>query len=87
MTRAGEYALTDKTYAYLLGKLADHNFEETTPALRANILTFYGDPAAPFATKRDAAAWQKTQDELQKLKDHAQTESAPAKAMPTSLDQ
>ena len=84
MTRAGEYALTDKTYAHLLNKLADHDFEGTTPELRANILAFYGDPVAPIATKRDAAAWQKTQDELQKLKDHPQTDSAPAKTAPTS---
>ncbi|MFZ3341949.1 MAG: zinc dependent phospholipase C family protein [Terriglobales bacterium] len=84
MTRAGEYALTDKTYAYLLDKLADHNFEDSTPELRANILTFYADPIAPIATKRDAAAWQKTQDELQKLRDHAPAKSAPVKAVPTS---
>ena len=84
MTRAGEYELTDKTYAYLLNKLADHDFEGITPELRANILAFYGDPIAPIATKRDAAAWQKTQDELQKLKDHRQTDSAPPKTAPTS---
>lgn len=84
ITRAGEYALTDKAYAYLLDKLSEHNFDGTTPELRANILAFYGDPNAPIATKRDAAAWQKTQDELQKLKDHTQPETAPAKAAPTS---
>jgi hypothetical protein len=84
MTRAGEYALTDKAYAYLLDKLTEHNFDDTTPELRANILAFYGDPNAPITTKRDAGAWQKTQDELQKLKDHAQPENAPAKAAPTS---
>ena len=84
MTRAGEYALTDKAYAYLLDKLAEHNFGDTTPELRGNILAFYGDPNAFVTTKRDAGAWQKTQDELQKLKDHAQPENAPAKAAPTS---
>ncbi|MGC1500906.1 MAG: zinc dependent phospholipase C family protein [Terriglobales bacterium] len=84
MTRAGEYALTDKTYAYLLDKLAGHNFDDAAPDLRANILAFYGDPNAPVATKRDAAAWQKTQDELQRLKDHTQPEASPAKASPTS---
>jgi hypothetical protein len=84
MTRAGEYALTDKAYAYLLDNLSKHNFDDTTPDLRVDILAFYGDPAAPIATKRDAAAWQKTQDELQKLKDHTQPDAAPAKAAPTS---
>lgn len=84
MTRAGEYALTDKAYAYLLDKLTEHNFDDTTPELRANILAFYGDPGAPLTTKRDAGAWQKTRDELQRLKDHTQPENAPAKAAPTS---
>jgi len=67
-TKAGEYSLSDNTYAYLLGKLSDHNFEHTTPELRENILTFYADPNAAIATKRDAASWQKTQEQLEKLK-------------------
>ena len=68
MTHAGEYVLTDKSYAHLLDQLAQHNFERITPELRENILSFYGDPTAPVATKRNAAAWEKTQDELQRLK-------------------
>jgi hypothetical protein len=83
MTRAGEYKLSDKTYAYLLDKLAEHNFENMPADLRANILAFYGDPDAPFSTKHDAAAWQKIQDQLRKLKDQAQPEPAPEKASPT----
>ena len=83
MTRAGEYQLTDKTYAYLLDKLAEHNFENIPPELRANILVFYGDPNAPISTKQDAAAWQKIQDQLRKLKDQGQQESRPEKAAPT----
>jgi len=78
VTRAGEYALTDKAYAYLLTKLAERNFESTPPELRANILAFYADPNAPLATKRDAAAWQKTQDELQRLRDHSQNQTTEA---------
>jgi hypothetical protein len=75
LTRAGEYKLSDTSYAYLLDKLAEHNFENTSPELRANILAFYGDPNAPVATRSDADAWQKTQDELQRLRDHAQPQS------------
>ncbi len=71
MTHAGEYALTDKTYAHLLDKLAHDNFEEITPELRENILMFYSDPNAPVSTKRNAAAWAKTQDELQRLRSSA----------------
>lgn len=68
MTHAGEYVLTDKAYAHLLDQLAQHNFGSVTPDLRENVLTFYGDPNAPLATKRNPAAWEKTQDELQRLK-------------------
>ena len=50
-TRAGEYGLTDKTYARLLDQLAGHNFDQITPELRSNISAFYSDPNAPLATK------------------------------------
>ena len=67
-TRAGEYKLTDNAYAHLLDQLADHNFDQVSPGLRDNLLAFYSDPNAPIATKNKPAAWQKTQDELQKLR-------------------
>ena len=67
-TRAGEYALTDKTYAHVLDQLAVHNFDQISPELRTNILAFYSNPDAPLATKKKPAAWQKTQDELEKLR-------------------
>jgi hypothetical protein len=68
MTHAGEYVLTDNAYGHLLDQLAKHNFEQVPPELRENILAFYRDPNAPIATKRNAVAWQRTQDELEKLK-------------------
>lgn len=68
MTHAGEYVLTDNSYAHLLDQLAKHNFDQVTPELRQNILAFYGDPNAPVATKRKTADWEKTQDEVQRLK-------------------
>ena len=68
LTHAGEYELTDKAYAHLLDQLAQDGFKQVTPELRENILAFYGDPTAPVATARDAAAWSKTQDELKQLK-------------------
>lgn len=69
MTRAGEYGLTDKAYAHLLDQLAHDNFQQISAELRDNILAFYADPTAPVATKGNAEAWAKTQDELQKLKE------------------
>jgi hypothetical protein len=67
-TRAGEYKLTDDAYARLLDQLAGHNFDQISPGLRANLLAFYSDPNAPVATKKNPAAWQKMQDELERLR-------------------
>jgi hypothetical protein len=67
-THAGEYALTDESYARLLNQLAQHNFDQITPELKNNILAFYSDPSAPLATKKKPAAWQKTQGEVEKLR-------------------
>jgi hypothetical protein len=82
-TRAGEYSLADKTYAHLLEDLAKHNFDQASPELRQNILGFYADPNAQIATKKNAKAWRRTQDELDKLKasnggHSVETASAPA---------
>jgi hypothetical protein len=38
------------------------------PDLRSNILAFYSNPSAPLATKKEPADWQKTKDELEKLR-------------------
>jgi len=77
-THAGEYALCDQAYAYLLDKLANDNFANLTPSLRENILAYYSDPGAPISTKHDPAKWQKTQDELQRLRDFAPAPPKPA---------
>jgi len=77
LTRAGEYVLTDKAYAHLLDELAKHNFEGVSPELRDNVIAFYGDLSAPLATKRKPAEWEKTEDQLQKLK--AAQPQSPAK--------
>jgi hypothetical protein len=57
--------------------LAKHNFEHVTPELRDDILAFYHDQSAPIATKKKSAAWQKTQEEVEKLKAFVPSE-APA---------
>ena len=73
VTHAGEYELTDKTYAHLLDQLSKDDFKQVTPDLRQNILTFYKDPGAPLTTKADRAAWDKVQEELQRLRATPQT--------------
>lgn len=85
MTRAGEYVLTDKSYARLLDELSQHSFEKITPELRENILAFYGDPKAAVATKRDANKWGKTQDELQRLKDLSLPDASAAPTQGSTL--
>jgi hypothetical protein len=67
-TRAGEYSLADQTYAHLLDDLAKHNFDQASPQLRQNILSFYADPNAPIATKKNPKAWRSAQEELDKLR-------------------
>ncbi|HWY60147.1 MAG TPA: zinc dependent phospholipase C family protein [Terriglobales bacterium] len=67
-THAGEYPLADKTYAHLLDDLAKRNFDQAPPELRQNILSFFANPNAQVATKKNAKAWRTTQEELDKLK-------------------
>jgi len=67
-TRPGEYKLADEAYASLLHKLAHRDFEGLTPELRQNLLAFYSDLNAPFATKKDRKDWQKTLLAIAQLK-------------------
>ncbi len=76
LTHAGEYKLSDKTYAHLLDQLAKNNFQQIPPDLRQDILNFYRDPGAPVATKSDPETWSKVQEELARLR-NAQPESPP----------
>lgn len=76
VTHAGEYELTDKTYAHLLDQLAKDNFLLLTPDLKENLLNFYKDPTAPVATKSNPPAWDKVQQELDRLR-NAQPQSPP----------
>jgi hypothetical protein len=67
-TRAGEYSLADETYADLIDELAKKNPGALSFSLRDNLLQFYSDPTAPVATKKNAKAWRKLQEELEALK-------------------
>ena len=67
-TEPGEYALSDKTYARLLQKLAETNFAQVSPALRSNVLSFYSDLSRPVETKKHKDEWKKTLQALAALK-------------------
>jgi len=67
-TVAAEYALTDETYAKLLGQLTARKFDLTSSDLRDNILDFYSDLSLPLETKKDTVQWQRVLASLDQLK-------------------
>jgi hypothetical protein len=67
-TRAGEYTLTDKTYARLVDHLARKAPDPISAALRQNVLEFYANLNDPIDTKKNKKDWEKLQQELNDLK-------------------
>ncbi len=67
VTPPGQYRLNDQTYAALLDRLFRENFAGVSAELRAELLRFYSDPAAPDTTRKDRKAWERVQDEVQRL--------------------
>src|SRR6185437_10373102 len=67
-TAPGKYYLDDVTQAKLVDALAKQNFQTASPQLRAELLTFFGHPDAPYATRKKPKEWAKLQTELQQLK-------------------
>ena len=82
-TPPGQYFMNDDVRAKLLEKLAKNNFSGVTPELRADMLRFYSDPNAPYATKRKPKDWAKVQAALQQLKSIPHEEIA---TQSTSID-
>jgi len=54
--------------------LAEQNFAGASPAVREELLHFFSDPDAPYATRRNVKAWAKVQEELEQLKAAPQSE-------------
>ncbi len=65
LTEPATYPFADDTYAKLLAKVSGKPISD---ALRGDILAYYANREAPFATKKDPKAWQNVLDELGKLK-------------------
>jgi hypothetical protein len=63
-TRPGAYALTDKTYATLLHKIAKNPERPIAPELRQDVLDYYRDANAPITTKKDRKAWEEVVKDL-----------------------
>ena len=67
-TGPGEYRMNDDAHSELLEKLAEKNFADMSPNLRAELLAFYADPNVPYATKRKPKEWSKVEANLRKLR-------------------
>jgi len=67
-TAPGKYRRNDDAHARLLDRLAQQNFADVSPELRAELLQFFADPNAPYATKRKPKEWSKVEAELRQLK-------------------
>jgi hypothetical protein len=67
-TAPGQYRLADEAYAKLARKLGEDENRTVDFALSENILAYYRNLDAPFATKKNADEWQKTLAALDKLK-------------------
>jgi hypothetical protein len=83
-TPPGKYRMNDDAHAELLDKLAEQNFADMTPDLRAELLDFFSDPNAPYATKRNPKEWTRVEVELQQLKS-TPPQPLSAEALPASL--
>jgi len=83
-TPPGKYRMNDDAHATLLGKLAEQKFADMTPDLRAELLDFFSDPNAPYATKRKPKEWSKVEAELRQLKSTT-PQPVSAEALPASF--
>ncbi len=78
VVKPGGYPLTDSTYADLLHRLVRSPAQPIPPGIKADIQSYYADPAAPIATKKDSAAWTQVQADLATLASMStSTEPAP----------
>jgi hypothetical protein len=50
-TARGKYRLNDKSYAQLLDKLAEKDFADVSPELRAELLRFFSSPEVPSSAR------------------------------------
>jgi hypothetical protein len=82
-TPPGKYSMNDHAHAKLLEALARQNFAGASPEVRAELLQFYADPNAPYATKRKPMDWNRVEVALQQLRASAPA-SVTMEALPAS---
>jgi hypothetical protein len=69
------YFMQDEAYARLLSNLDREQFKQISPALRSDILTYFGSLSLPAHIKRDTrektrVEWKKVPQEIEELKSH-----------------
>ncbi len=67
-TQPGEYGLSDQTYAKLVDKLADQDFDQVSPELRADILHYFAQAEAPIAKHSSRKTWARARRKLEPLR-------------------
>lgn len=78
-TQAGEYSLSDQTFAKLVDQLSTKKAgDPLKPEVRDNLLSFYSDPNAAIITKKKPKEWEKLQRELDDMKKAAAAPIQPA---------
>ncbi|HWZ98070.1 MAG TPA: zinc dependent phospholipase C family protein [Candidatus Dormibacteraeota bacterium] len=75
-TGPGKYKMNDEAHAELVSRLADEKFTGASPALLAELETFYADPNLPYANKKDRKAQTRLQAALEQLKALKKSENA-----------
>ncbi|HEV2618069.1 MAG TPA: zinc dependent phospholipase C family protein [Candidatus Acidoferrales bacterium] len=68
VTKPGDYPLADSTYAELLDHLAKNHFQQISPELRRDILAYYSNLNAPFATRKHKKEWARLVKQIGELK-------------------
>ena len=63
-TGPGQYRLDDEAQAKLLDELAKQKFSGASPAMRAELLEYFGHPDAPYAMKKKSKDWAKVEADL-----------------------
>lgn len=81
-TGPGKYSMNDDTHAQLLDRLAKRGFANVSAQMRSELITFFSDANADYATKRNHKRWRKLQQDLQQLKVSAGSPPVTAGALP-----
>lgn len=82
-TEPGEYIHCDLAYARLLHQLEHEHYAGVDPALRHNLLSFFGDPA-DNSLQKHPRQWSKVKRDLNELENEARIAGSPAQSAPVN---